>query len=91
MFCQRIRDLREDQDLTQADIAKKLGLHTTQYARYERGDFNKIPFDFIISFHFFMPAPPFCKIIPSPKHFPARKVPHNISFVAVTFIFSVFT
>ena len=48
MFCQRIRDLREDQDLTQADIAKKLGLHTTQYARYERGDFNKIPFDFII-------------------------------------------
>ena len=48
MFCQRIRDLREDKDLTQIQVAQELGLHTTQYARYERGDFKKIPFDFII-------------------------------------------
>lgn len=31
----RIRDLREDSDLTQEQIAKKLGYHTTTYKRWE--------------------------------------------------------
>ena len=31
----RLRDLREDADLTQAELAKKLYMHTTQYRRYE--------------------------------------------------------
>ena len=44
---QRIRDLREDKDLTQAEIAKKLGLHTTQYQRYERAE-TTIPADIIV-------------------------------------------
>lgn len=34
----RIRDLREDQDLTQAAIAKILHLHLTQYRRWETGE-----------------------------------------------------
>ena len=39
MYCyQRIRDLREDADLTQADIAKMLGLQLTTYRRYETGE-----------------------------------------------------
>lgn len=31
----RIRDCREDSDITQANIAKKLSMGTTQYRRYE--------------------------------------------------------
>lgn len=31
----RIRDLREDKDLTQEQVAKLLGYHTTTYKRWE--------------------------------------------------------
>ena len=34
----RVRDLREDADKTQADIAKMLNMQTTVYQRYERGE-----------------------------------------------------
>ena len=34
---QRLRDLREDRDLKQIDIANVLGIEQTQYSRYERG------------------------------------------------------
>ncbi len=34
----RLRDLREDKDLTQAEIAKVFSLQTTQYRRYENGE-----------------------------------------------------
>ena len=47
MKYERIKDLREDHDLTQAQIAEKLGLHTTQYQVYERGEV-KIPIDFFV-------------------------------------------
>ena len=36
-YKQRIRDLREDADLTQAQVAEILGTSQTMYARYERG------------------------------------------------------
>lgn len=39
---QRIRDLREDNDKTQADIAKFLNTYTTQYRRWETGE-SEIP------------------------------------------------
>ena len=39
---QRIRDLREDRDLTQAEMAKRLNVHTTQYRRWETGE-TEIP------------------------------------------------
>lgn len=35
---QRLRDLREDRDITQAQIAELLNEHTTQYQRWERGE-----------------------------------------------------
>ena len=35
---QRIRDLREDADLTQRQIAERLNMHKTTYARYEIGE-----------------------------------------------------
>lgn len=36
-YQQRIRDLREDADLTQRQVAEYLGTSQTMYARYERG------------------------------------------------------
>lgn len=42
MFFQRLRDLREDRDLRQADVAAFLGISQTVYSRYERG-FQTIP------------------------------------------------
>ena len=34
----RIRDLREDRDMTQKQIAQMLNMQTTVYQRYERGE-----------------------------------------------------
>ena len=34
----RLRDLRQDKDLTQAQIAKIFFMQTTQYRRYENGE-----------------------------------------------------
>ncbi len=42
MKFQRLRDLREDKDLLQKDIAEILGITQTVYSRYERG-FQTIP------------------------------------------------
>lgn len=39
----RIRDLREDNDKTQKEIAKILNMQTTVYQRYERGE-RELPF-----------------------------------------------
>ena len=38
----RIRDLREDRDLTQKQIADVLGMSQTGYSKYETGE-NDIP------------------------------------------------
>ena len=38
----RIRDLREDGDLTQTEVAKMLGMSQTGYSKYETGE-NDIP------------------------------------------------
>ncbi len=42
MFFRRIRDLREDKDLRQRDVAELLGISQTVYSRYERG-YQTIP------------------------------------------------
>lgn len=41
-YVKRIRDLREDHDKTQQEIADMLGTSQTMYARYERGA-NELP------------------------------------------------
>lgn len=43
----RIRDLREDMDLTQSDVAKILCMKQSQYCRYEKG-YRDIPTDILI-------------------------------------------
>ena len=36
-YTQRLKDLRKDRDLTQAQVAELLNLQTEQYRRYEAG------------------------------------------------------
>lgn len=43
----RIRDLREDRDLTQKQIAQMLGMSQTGYSKYETGE-NDIPTQILI-------------------------------------------
>ena len=38
----RIRDLREDADMTQKELSEKLGMSQTGYSKYETGE-NDIP------------------------------------------------
>lgn len=47
-YCKRIRDLREDHDKTQEEIARILGTSQTMYARYERGA-NEMPIRHLIT------------------------------------------
>ena len=47
MYFRRLRDLREDHDLKQLDVADYLGIAQTVYSRYERG-FPKIPVEHLI-------------------------------------------
>ena len=44
----RIRNLREDADKTQSEIAEILGTSQTMYARYERGA-NELPLRHLIT------------------------------------------
>lgn len=44
---QRIRDLREDHDLTQEQVAQILCVKQTTYSRYESGAIN-VPVDVLI-------------------------------------------
>lgn len=43
----RIRDLREDRDLNQTQVAKMLGMSQTGYSKYETGE-NDIPTSVLI-------------------------------------------
>ena len=43
----RLRDLREDRDLNQTQVAKMLGMSQTGYSKYETGE-NDIPTQILI-------------------------------------------
>ena len=46
-FYPRLRDLREDHDLSQQQVADYLGMKQPQYSRYERG-VRDVPTDVLI-------------------------------------------
>lgn len=46
MIYTRIRDMREDHDLTQTQLAKLLDMSQTGYSKYETGE-NDIPVDIL--------------------------------------------
>ena len=47
-YYRRIRDLREDSDLTQQQVADYLKMKQPQYSRYEKG-YRDIPSDVLIA------------------------------------------
>ena len=47
-YLARMRALREDNDLTQAQVAQVLGTSQTMYARYERGA-NELPIRHLVT------------------------------------------
>lgn len=47
MYYRRLRDLREDHDLTQVQLVEALGMHKTTYTNYEQGK-REIPFGLVI-------------------------------------------
>ena len=47
-YYQRIRDMREDSDKNQTEIAELLGMKRQQYARYEIGE-QEIPLHHLIT------------------------------------------
>ncbi len=47
MYLKRLRDLREDKDLKQKDIADVLNIKQQQYSLYETGK-RDLPFEFAI-------------------------------------------
>lgn len=48
LYNQRIRDLREDRDLTQTQVAKELNTNQTVYSRYELG-IRALPIEHLIT------------------------------------------
>lgn len=47
-FYRRMKDLREDADKTQAEVAKALFMQLTQYGRYERGE-RELPLNIAVA------------------------------------------
>ena len=47
MLFPRLKDLREDRDMTQAEVGQLLGIRQTVYSRYERGIQN-IPIEHLL-------------------------------------------
>lgn len=47
MYFQRLRDLREDKDMNQTEVAQLLFTSQTVYSRYERG-FRSIPVEHLL-------------------------------------------
>lgn len=47
MQFKRLKDLREDNDFTQAELASMLGISQRGYSHYEKGD-NDIPTEILI-------------------------------------------
>ena len=46
-YYRRLRELREDHDLTQSQLAARLGMKQPQYFRYEQG-YRDLPTDILI-------------------------------------------
>ena len=46
-YYRRLRDLREDHDLSQQQVAQYLGIYQPHYSKYERGE-RDIPTDLLI-------------------------------------------
>lgn len=80
----RLRDLREDADLYQKQMAEKMFMHPNQYRRYESGE-SDIPLALAIRFASFfnVSLDYFAGLVPAPSENPSAAVPDHISEVIV--------
>ncbi len=67
-FLEKLRGLREDNDLTQAQVAQVLGTSQTMYARYERGA-NEMPIRHLVTLcrYYNVSADYFLDTAPNPR------------------------
>lgn len=67
-FLEKLRGLREDNDLTQSQIAQVLGTSQTMYARYERGA-NEMPIRHLVTLcrYYNVSADYFLSTAPDPR------------------------
>ena len=74
-FIEKLRGLREDNDLTQTQIAELLGTSQTMYARYERG-VNEMPIRHLVTLcrYYNVSADLLLDTVPDP-HRPTKKKP----------------
>ena len=74
-FIEKLRGLREDNDLTQTQIAELLGTSQTMYARYERGA-NEMPIRHLVTLcrYYNVSADLLLDTVPDP-HRPTKKKP----------------
>ena len=70
---EKLRGIREDNDLTQQQVANVLGTSQTMYARYERGA-NELPIHHLVTLcrYYNVSADYFLNTVPDPR-FPGRK------------------
>ena len=73
MQYKNLRGIREDNDLTQQQVANVLGTSQTMYARYERGA-NELPIHHLVTLcrYYNVSADYFLNTVPDPR-FPGRK------------------
>ena len=67
-YYQRLRDIREDNDLTQAQVAQILGTVREQYHKYETGK-QEIPFHHVITLarHYNVSIDYFAGLVDTPR------------------------
>lgn len=78
LYVKKIRDLREDNDKTQKEIADVLGISQTMYARYERGA-NEFPIRHLLTLceYYQVSADYILGLSDSPKCFATIQTKHS--------------
>ena len=73
-YYKRLRELREDHDLTQTAVAEYLNMKQSQYWRYEQG-YRDIPSDVLIRLALFYHTSTdyILELTDNPKPYPARR------------------
>jgi len=72
----KLRQLREDHDKTQADIAEYLGINQTVYSRYETGKNDMKPFQIIALCDYYKVSADYVLGLPEGRPYGLSKTKH---------------
>lgn len=73
----KLRQLREDHDKTQADIAEYLGINQTVYSRYETGKNDMKPFQIIALCDYYKVSADYVLGLPEGRPYGLSKTKHG--------------